>query len=130
MRLFDVAVEEEVIVENFDIFESAGGPITLYVVSVVANVTDGYISVGFIPKVNYPTISAIEVLLVADNTTTTTSVSPSTSPTFDVIGQAVTECSAYAFCVDAGFTGNCCPLANGTTRECCSGKPEFCTYLL
>lgn len=125
MRLFDVAVEGQVIIENFDILQSAGGPVTVYVVSVMANVTDGYFSVEFIPKVNYPTISAIEVLLVTDNVTAPLSVSPSASPTLDIAGQAVAECSAYPVCFNTGFTGNCCPLANGTSRECCSGKPQF-----
>ena len=129
MRLFDVVVEGEAVFENFDIFEAAGGPFTLYVISTVVNVTDGFLSVQFIPKVNFPTINAIEVLFAADNVTRTVSVSPSSSPTLDVGGQAVSECSAYPVCVNFGFTGSCCPLANGTIRECCFGIPPQCKLL-
>ncbi len=126
-RIFDVLVEGKVLLENCDILESAGGPLTLFVVSVKANVTDGFLSLIFVPKINFPTITAIEVLLTTDNTTTTMSVLPSMSPTLNIDGFAVTECSAYPVCVAAGYAGNCCPLANGTTRECCS---QQCTFLL
>jgi hypothetical protein len=128
MRLFDVAVEGKLVVEDFDILKSAGGPITLFVVSIVANITDEFLTVEFFPKVNFPVINAIEVLLVTDNATTTISISPSASPTLDIDGQAVAECSAYPVCFKANFTGSCCPLANGTSRECCFGNLQLCTY--
>jgi hypothetical protein len=92
-------------------------------------VTDGFASIEFIPVRENPTVSAIEVIMIVGNGTVTPPLitefpvaSPigSASPTLNIDGQAVAECSAYPVCVASGFTGNCCPPLNGLSLPCCN----------
>jgi Malectin domain len=129
-RIFDVFVEGELAISNLDIFSAAGGWSTAYVASVLTTVSDGNVTIEFVSVVENPTISAIEVIQVNGNGTVVEPLVPSqsplaspsgsSSPTFDVDGFAVAECSAYAACVDLNVTGLCCPMSNGESRECCA----------
>ena len=63
-RVFDVAVQEEVAIENLDIFASAGFDTALSL-STVATVADEELSISFLRKVENPKINAIELRLLS-----------------------------------------------------------------
>lgn len=69
-RVFDVNVEGQLL-SNFDIFASAGGRNSAVVKSFNVNVQDSYVDIGFVKKVQSPTIQAIEILKVVTTTTPT-----------------------------------------------------------
>jgi Malectin domain len=137
-RIFDVKVEGNLAISNLDIFAAAGGFSTAYVASILTTVTDGFASIEFIPVRQNPTVSAIEVIMIVGNGTVTPPLitefpvaSPigSASPTLNIDGQAVAECSVYPACVASGFTGNCCPPLNGLSLPCCYSNLSPSTLL-
>jgi hypothetical protein len=137
-----VLIEDELAISNLDVFSAAGGWSSAYVASALTTVSDGNVTIEFVPLVGNPAISAIEVIQIKGNRTViqplVPSLSPlaspsgSASPTFDVDGFSVAECSAYATCVNANFTGLCCPMSNGESRECCAASlvPCKCCFIL
>lgn len=60
-RRFDVSVEGRTVASNLDVFGKVGKNRT-YVMSIPVTVTDGRLDLGFLDKVNYGTVSGIEVL--------------------------------------------------------------------
>ncbi|MGV3505119.1 MAG: malectin domain-containing carbohydrate-binding protein [Adhaeribacter sp.] len=71
-RVFDVAMEGGLVLDNFDIVQKAGGNFTAINESFVVNVTDGVLDIHFSALageggVNRPKVSAIEVIPFAGN---------------------------------------------------------------
>jgi hypothetical protein len=60
-RVFSVNVEG-IAINNLDIFAEAGGRNRALVKTVVVQVTDGQLNLGFIPAVQKPEINGIEIL--------------------------------------------------------------------
>lgn len=62
-RVFDVAIEGNTVLDNFDITAAAGGALTAVVVPIEGiQVTDGVLNIRFSSEVNFGAISGIEVL--------------------------------------------------------------------
>jgi Malectin domain len=59
-RVFDLVVERSSRV-SIDIVRDAGGPKQAFTLSTRAKISDGHISIEFIPLVEYPKVTAIEV---------------------------------------------------------------------
>ena len=64
-RIFDVLVEDQLILDKLDIFAEVGGYAAL-TKSFRVNVSDGILDIKFIHQIENPKISAIEVLLLPD----------------------------------------------------------------
>src|SRR5690606_1630267 len=64
-RVFDVKLENALVLDNLDIFAEAGAN-TALVKEFNVNVTDGAVSIEFARAVSTPKISAIEILPIAD----------------------------------------------------------------
>lgn len=62
-RVFDVFLENQLVLDNFDIFAAVGGNAAL-VRSFPVNVSDGQLNIGFVHGIQNPKIAAIEVLHV------------------------------------------------------------------
>ena len=61
-RVFDVYCNGSTLLKRFEIFREAGsGPLVKSFEHIDAT-SDGQIDISFIPGVNYPSVSAIEVL--------------------------------------------------------------------
>jgi hypothetical protein len=60
-RVFDVAVEEQLVLDNLDIFSEVGAEAAL-VKSFTVTVSDGELNIEFLHQVENPKISAIEIL--------------------------------------------------------------------
>lgn len=62
-RVFDVAIEGNTVLDNFDITAAAGGALTAVVVPIEGiQVIDGVLNISFRSEVNFGAISGIEVL--------------------------------------------------------------------
>ena len=61
-RIFDVSCNGSVLLKNFDIMKEAGGAPLIKSFPHIQPTPQGKIEVYFTPAVNYPSISAIEVL--------------------------------------------------------------------
>ena len=61
-RVFDVSCNGEMLLKNFDIFREAGNAPLLKTFSHIEPTAQGKIELYFTPGVNYPSISAIEVI--------------------------------------------------------------------
>ena len=59
-RIFDVLLEGETVLKNLDLFKKAGYA-TAYKVEREVRVEDGLLDILFVPKIDNPVISAIEV---------------------------------------------------------------------
>ncbi len=59
-RVFDVSLEGQKVLENYDIFADVG-KFTATSKTFLVNVTDGQLNIDFGAKINYPKVSAIEV---------------------------------------------------------------------
>lgn len=62
-RLFDVSIEDFVVVENYDVIEKAGGSDKATKLTYVIDVDDGYVSIVFKAKLNAAKINGIVVQL-------------------------------------------------------------------
>ncbi|HEX9974904.1 MAG TPA: malectin domain-containing carbohydrate-binding protein, partial [bacterium] len=62
MRIFDVKIENQLVLENFDIFAQVGA-FSAYVKSAMIEVTDNQLDIAFVSKTGEPCVSAIEVFL-------------------------------------------------------------------
>lgn len=86
-RVFDVFIEDQLIYEDFDIFDEAGG-YTAVVKETTAVVSDGAVTIRFRHKIRDPKICAIEIRLAppssAPSMQPSTSASP-TAPTFSPV---------------------------------------------
>jgi Malectin domain len=60
--VFDVWIEGALAISNLDIVQAAGGFSTAYVVPVQTSVSDGSVTVAFVPVVENPMITAIEII--------------------------------------------------------------------
>jgi hypothetical protein len=60
-RLFDVLIEDFVVVENYDVFQEAGGSEKAKKLTYIINVDDGYASIVLKAKVNDAKINGIVV---------------------------------------------------------------------
>jgi len=84
-RVFDVYVEGELILDNFDPYVMAGGFATGYHVTVTPLVTDGSITIEFKRVIEHPKISGIEVAdastYVPPTDAPTSSLAPTAAPT-------------------------------------------------
>jgi hypothetical protein len=61
-RVFNVAINGQTVLSNFDIVAAAGGGFTAVDEPVTINVTNGTITIQFIAVQNTPTVSAIEIV--------------------------------------------------------------------
>ena len=64
--MFDVLVENEMLVSNLDVYEAAGGTNTAYTLEVEAPCSDGSMTVELVSKVENPMLSAVEVIYKAE----------------------------------------------------------------
>lgn len=64
-RVFDVTIENNTILDNFDIYETAGSN-TAFVFETQVNITDGEMNIGFSAITDQPLINAIEVVPTLD----------------------------------------------------------------
>jgi len=60
-RIFDVYLQGNRIAEDFDVIDAALGPFTAFTLSNVTTVSDGYLNITLVKKVNHPKISGIEI---------------------------------------------------------------------
>jgi hypothetical protein len=67
-RVFDVSIEGKNVLDNYDIFEDAGGRNIGVMKSFVATVTDGNLTIDFDHVVENPCIKGIEILTAPDGT--------------------------------------------------------------
>ncbi len=63
LRVFDVALEGALVVDDFDIYAAAGGAFAATQLELHTNVSDGTLNLDLIAGLQSPSISAIEVLL-------------------------------------------------------------------
>jgi hypothetical protein len=97
-RVFDVLLEGQTVLDNYDIILAAGGPLTAVTETFVnVEITDGAINLNFPPAVaNNPSVAGIEVIRTGDvvigNQTPTASISNATSQpdTDGLAGETVT----------------------------------------
>jgi Malectin domain len=66
-RLFDIVIEDEVALLNFDIFQEATEKYTVVIVETVQHVSDGKIAIELIPVKCEAKINALEVLFLSFN---------------------------------------------------------------
>ncbi|MFP5372633.1 MAG: malectin domain-containing carbohydrate-binding protein [Actinomycetes bacterium] len=76
-RVFDVTAEGKVVLDDLDVLSRAGFRVA-HLETVVVNVADTVLNLGFTPGVGEPMVSAIEVL--EEPPATTTTVPPTTAP--------------------------------------------------
>jgi hypothetical protein len=70
LRVFDVAIEGALVLDNVDIFSQTGGAQKLLVHNVpLVTVTDGQMNIKFIHHVENPKVAAIEILALGGATT-------------------------------------------------------------
>ena len=62
LRIFDVTVEDLLVIDDLDIFATAPGRDVPRIISFGTNVIDGSISIQFLPGINNPQINGIEVI--------------------------------------------------------------------
>jgi N-acetylneuraminic acid mutarotase len=79
-RVFDVKINNNIVLSNFDIFQQAGGEFKTIVRSFTAPAVNGQVSISFIRKTENAKVSAIEVL-GSNSTTTSSTVAQSTTTT-------------------------------------------------
>ena len=65
-RLFDVLIDNETVLANFDIYKAAGGSCRLYEPSFTVTAVHGQIVVSFVNRKGSPTIQAISVEAITD----------------------------------------------------------------
>ena len=99
-RVFDVAVQEEVAIENLDIFASAGFDTALSL-STVTTVADEELSISFLRKVENPKINAIEIRSLSPNGATTSTGAPDSTTTLNSIRQLLSADSTSATTTEA-----------------------------
>ncbi|QJE97074.1 malectin domain-containing carbohydrate-binding protein [Luteolibacter luteus] len=83
-RVFDVKVEDQLVLDNFDIFATAGFA-TALVVPIPVTVTGGNLTIEFFHGVNNPTLAGIEVYALEGPPPDT--ILPSTPGSFAVTGK-------------------------------------------
>jgi Malectin domain len=117
--VLDVWVEGALAIDNLDILQAAGGASTAYVVPVQTTVSDGFVTIEFVPVVENPMITAIEIVPLSAPTPVASPVAPPvTSP---VTPPVATPPSAPTFqdilinCGGTSFGGS-----NVLLRSCCS----------
>ncbi|MEP6707069.1 MAG: malectin domain-containing carbohydrate-binding protein, partial [Pyrinomonadaceae bacterium] len=59
-RLFDISIENVLVLTNFDIYATAGGPLKAVVKTFSVTVSDGVLNIS--ASGNYPKFNAIEVV--------------------------------------------------------------------
>jgi YD repeat-containing protein len=85
LRVFDVLMEDGLVLDDVDIYSQTGGGATALVLSVPVRVADGELNIEFIHQVDNPSISAIEVL---EQASVPGDISPPTVPQ-DLVGTAI-----------------------------------------
>jgi fibronectin type 3 domain-containing protein len=70
-RVFDVNIEDSMVLNDVDIYSQAGAAYTALVLSVPVSVLDGEINIDFIPQVDNPDVAAIEIIKQASGPTVT-----------------------------------------------------------
>lgn len=81
-RVFDVTIEGNLVLDNFDIYVASGGTFTAVDRSFSATVNDGVLNIVFSPVVSRPAVNAVEVVsVVASPTPTPTPGGPTSTPT-------------------------------------------------
>ena len=78
-RIFDVKINGQLVLYNFDIYNSAGGKYKAYISETILAVTNGYIQIDFIKKIENPSIDAIKIEKITELTPTTTITLTNTS---------------------------------------------------
>ena len=92
-RVFDVAVQEEVAIEDLDIFAAAGFDTALSL-STAATVVNEEISISFLRKVENPKINAIELRLLPSEFLGTESLELGTTTSTDA-SDLTTHCTDF-----------------------------------
>ncbi len=110
-RVFDVQVEGQTVLSNFDIYSEAGGKDKALIKTINATVTDGVLNITLIHKIENPKLSSIEVLPA-------TSISPIR---VNAGGQSFIDSLNQTWSADTNFnTGNTFTTAStisGTTNQ-------------
>ena len=65
-RVFDVLIEDQLLLDDFDIVATTGGQYTAHVESFMVEVTDGSLTMAFAPEVQNPKISAFSIWIDDD----------------------------------------------------------------
>jgi hypothetical protein len=60
-RVFNVVVNGQTVLSNFDVFAAAGGQYIAVDKAIPVNVTTGSVTIQFVPVVSNPKINAIEI---------------------------------------------------------------------
>jgi len=61
-RSFDVYLQGKMIAEDLDVVDAAAGPFMAYKLSNITTVSDGYVNITLVKKVEHPKINGIEIL--------------------------------------------------------------------
>lgn len=98
-RVFNILVEGGLAVENLDVYARAGA-LTAYVITLQVIVTDQIVTIQFVPVVDDPFISAIEVIEIPNITTPI--AFPSASPVLIPNGSSPVATTAAVVRLNAG----------------------------
>jgi hypothetical protein len=94
-RLFDVKLENNTVLSNFDIWTEAGGIDKAIVREFPVAITDGAVNIDFIKRVQYSKISAIEIIPITGQNTVRINAG---GPAQTVGGVGWTGCSSLTAC--------------------------------
>ncbi len=107
-RVFNIAINGQAVLNNFDIVAAAGGPTKAVDRSFTINVTGGRVTIQMVSTVDDPAVNAIEILKVTTTTTTTPTTPPATSQTMIRVnagGGAYTDPSGNVWAADSNYSG-------------------------
>ena len=85
-RVFDVALEGDVVLDNLDLYRAAGGRLRAHDRTFRVDVTGQNLNIDFTASVNRPIVSSISVVPVTSGSTTTTTTTTTTTSTGMISG--------------------------------------------
>jgi hypothetical protein len=112
-RVFNVGVQGQSFLQNFDVYAAAGGWGTALVETTTASVTNGQLAISFAPLVQNTMIDAIEVLPGTTNATAIPVATPGASPTATAIATAVATATRVATVTPVATVSATPPPASG-----------------
>jgi hypothetical protein len=121
-RVFDVAVQGEVAIENLDIFASAGKDTALSL-STVTTVADEVLSISFLRKVENPKINAIEIRSITPTVSTSTGA-PGSMTTFELDTSTLSADSTSTTTTGAQYAMTTFAMDAMTTEEVVASTTE------